>query len=79
MATLNGARALGLDEQIAYLSQVVTLQAGDVIATGSPPDLGTRRPRWLKEGDVVEAEVGPIGKQRFKIVDERRKGYRRLV
>ena len=69
---------LRINEQIAYLSQVVTLQTGDVIATGSPPDLGTRRPRWLKEGDLVEAEVGPLGKQHFRIVDERRRGYRRL-
>lgn len=50
-------------EQIAYLSTVMTLEPGDVIATGTP--LGTggsmRPPRYLQVGDVVRCEVERIG------------------
>jgi 2-keto-4-pentenoate hydratase/2-oxohepta-3-ene-1,7-dioic acid hydratase in catechol pathway len=50
-------------EQIAYLSTVMTLEPGDVIATGTP--FGTagsmKPPRWLKIGDVVRCEIEKIG------------------
>ena len=48
---------------IAYLSQVMTLEPGDVIATGTPPGVGFARkpPRWLVSGDVVRIEIEQVG------------------
>lgn len=53
----------GVEELIAYLSAGVTLEAGDVIATGTPGGVGDSRqpPRYLREGDVVEVSVGAVG------------------
>jgi 2-keto-4-pentenoate hydratase/2-oxohepta-3-ene-1,7-dioic acid hydratase in catechol pathway len=49
---------------IEYLSQGMTLEPGDVIATGTPPGVGDARkpPVYLKKGDVIEIEVGNLGK-----------------
>jgi 2-keto-4-pentenoate hydratase/2-oxohepta-3-ene-1,7-dioic acid hydratase in catechol pathway len=51
------------DEVIAYLSQIFTLEPGDLIFTGTPPGVGMARkpPVWLKEGDVVEVEIDGLG------------------
>lgn len=48
---------------IAYLSQVVTLEPGDLIFTGTPPGVGVARkpPVFLKPGDLVEVEIEKIG------------------
>ncbi len=48
---------------IAILSAGLTLEAGDIIATGTPSGVGFARkpPEFLKPGDVVEAEVEGIG------------------
>ena len=48
---------------IAYVSQVATLEPGDLIMTGTPGGVGQSRtpPRWLDEGDVVETSVDGIG------------------
>jgi acylpyruvate hydrolase len=48
---------------IAYLSQVMTLEPGDVVATGTPSGVGFARnpPRFLRPGDVVEVEIEGIG------------------
>lgn len=52
-----------IDETIAYLSQIVTLQPGDLIFTGTPPGVGMARkpPVWLQPGDVVEVEIDGLG------------------
>ncbi len=49
---------------IAYISQGTTLEPGDVIATGTPNGVGDARkpPLYLKRGDVIEIEVGSLGK-----------------
>lgn len=49
-----------------YLSQMMVLEPGDVILTGTPPGVGLGRkpPRYLREGDVVEMEIRGLGKQR---------------
>lgn len=51
---------------VYYLSQFMTLEAGDLILTGTPAGvgLGMNPPTYLKEGDVVELEVDGLGKQR---------------
>lgn len=48
---------------VSYLSRYMTLLPGDVIATGTPHGVGMgRTPQlWLKDGDVVEVEIGNIG------------------
>jgi 2-keto-4-pentenoate hydratase/2-oxohepta-3-ene-1,7-dioic acid hydratase in catechol pathway len=58
---------------IADISRGVTLLPGDIIATGTPSGvaLGMRPPPWLKDGDVVEAEVDAIGVLQNRIVVRR--------
>jgi len=53
----------GVDELIAYISQLVTLEPGDLIFTGTPPGVGMARkpPVFLKPGDVCEVEIGALG------------------
>jgi len=53
----------GVDALVSFLSQTVTLEPGDVIATGTPPGVGFARkpPIFLKPGDVVEIEVEGLG------------------
>ena len=48
---------------IASLSAGITLQPGDIIATGTPSGVGIgfSPPRFLKEGDIVEVEIEGIG------------------
>jgi 2-keto-4-pentenoate hydratase/2-oxohepta-3-ene-1,7-dioic acid hydratase in catechol pathway len=55
---------------VAYVSQFMSLHPGDIIATGSPSGVGMgRRPQlYLQAGDVVEAEVGRLGRQRQEVV-----------
>jgi acylpyruvate hydrolase len=53
----------GFVDLIVYLSRGLTLEAGDVIATGTPGGVGDSRvpPRYLAEGDVVEITVEGVG------------------
>lgn len=48
---------------IAELSLGLTLDVGDIIATGTPPGVGNARkpPEYLKPGDVMETEIAEIG------------------
>ncbi|MHC5263245.1 fumarylacetoacetate hydrolase family protein [Streptomyces sp. UC4497] len=48
---------------ISYLSSFLTLEPGDVIATGTPQGIGAKRtpPIWLKPGDTVEIDVEHVG------------------
>jgi 2-keto-4-pentenoate hydratase/2-oxohepta-3-ene-1,7-dioic acid hydratase in catechol pathway len=50
-------------EAIAHLTKVMTLEPGDIIATGTPAGVGqSRDPQvWLHDGDVVEVEIDGIG------------------
>lgn len=52
-----------IDETIAYLSRIMTLEPGDLIFTGTPPGVGMARkpPVWLKPGDVAEVEIDGLG------------------
>jgi 2-keto-4-pentenoate hydratase/2-oxohepta-3-ene-1,7-dioic acid hydratase in catechol pathway len=55
---------------VSYLSHSFTLEAGDLIATGTPAGVGFSRkpPRFLKEGDQVEVEIEAVGKISNRVV-----------
>ena len=55
---------------IADISAAMTLEPGDIIATGTPEGVGAGRSpqEWLWPGDVVEAEVTGIGRLRHPVV-----------
>ena len=57
-------------EVLAYLSQVFTLEPGDLVFTGTPSGVGFVRkpPVFLKGGDVVEVEIGGLGVLRNPVV-----------
>lgn len=55
---------------IWYIARGMTLEPGDVILTGTPHGVGfaMNPPRYLAPGDVVECEVGPLGRIRNEVV-----------
>jgi acylpyruvate hydrolase len=57
---------------VATLSEFMTLEPGDMIATGTPSGVAHARkpPAWMKAGDTVEVEVERIGVLSNPIVDE---------
>jgi 2-keto-4-pentenoate hydratase/2-oxohepta-3-ene-1,7-dioic acid hydratase in catechol pathway len=58
----NTARLVhNIAEQIAYLSCHITLNPGDVIATGTPAGVGMPRGEFLKAGDEIRIEIGGCG------------------
>ena len=52
-----------IPQLIAYISVSITLEPGDIIATGTPEGVGVFRkpPIFLKDGDVVEVEIEGLG------------------
>ncbi len=56
-----GKMVHNIAEQIAYLSRHVTLQPGDIIATGTPAGVGLPRNEFLKAGDEVKIEIDELG------------------
>jgi 2-keto-4-pentenoate hydratase/2-oxohepta-3-ene-1,7-dioic acid hydratase in catechol pathway len=56
--------------QIQYLSQVLTLEPGDLLFTGTPGGVGAgfKPPRWLRAGDLVEVEISGIGALANRVV-----------
>jgi 2-keto-4-pentenoate hydratase/2-oxohepta-3-ene-1,7-dioic acid hydratase in catechol pathway len=58
----NTARMVhSIAEQIAYLSRHITLQPGDIIATGTPAGVGMPRGEFLNVGDEVKIEIEGLG------------------
>lgn len=57
---------------IAYVSQFTPLAPGDVIATGTPGGVGSKRtpPVWMKPGDEIEVRIDGVGSLVSKIVAE---------
>ena len=61
-----------IPRQINYVSTVAPLEPGDVIVTGTPGGVGSRRnpPVWMKAGDVIEIEVDKVGVLKNVIADD---------
>jgi 2-keto-4-pentenoate hydratase/2-oxohepta-3-ene-1,7-dioic acid hydratase in catechol pathway len=61
-----------IERLVHYLSTAYELQPGDVISTGTPGGVGSKRkpPRFLRAGDVVEVEISAIGVLSNPVVDE---------
>jgi 2,4-diketo-3-deoxy-L-fuconate hydrolase len=57
-----------IPEQIEYLSELLTLLPGDVIATGTPPGVGHARGLYLKSGDAVTITVEKLGSMKNPVV-----------
>ena len=60
----------GVPALIAFLSAAITLDAGDIIATGTPGGVGVFRdpPVFLKAGDVMEVDIEGLGVLRNRVV-----------
>lgn len=56
-----GDMIFSVAETISWISRFVTLQAGDLIATGTPTGVGATTATYLRPGDVVEVEVDGLG------------------
>jgi 2-keto-4-pentenoate hydratase/2-oxohepta-3-ene-1,7-dioic acid hydratase in catechol pathway len=61
-----------IPELVQFLSSVVTLEPGDVVATGTPAGVGFARkpPRWLRAGDQVTIRVSGIGELSNPVIAE---------
>ncbi len=66
----------GIAEMLAFASRGLTLQPGDLLATGTPAGVGVGRdpPRFMQPGDKVEAFVDGVGSVTSRIVSSRRGG-----
>lgn len=63
------ARSVG--ELLAFLSTLMTLEPGDLVLTGTPGGVAALRPEprpFLRDGQVVEAEVTGLGRQRTRVM-----------
>jgi acylpyruvate hydrolase len=60
-------------ETIAYITQGMTLEPGDIIVTGTPSGVGFARkpPVWMKQGDTCEVDIEGIGVLSNPIEDEK--------
>ena len=56
-------------ELISYLSQCMSLNVGDIIATGTPAGVGLGRkpPNFLEDGDVLRLGITGLGEQSYRV------------
>jgi 2-keto-4-pentenoate hydratase/2-oxohepta-3-ene-1,7-dioic acid hydratase in catechol pathway len=57
------AMVVSVSETLAYITQAITLEAGDLVLTGTPEGVGHNKvpPVYLQDGDTVEVEIDRIG------------------
>ena len=69
---MTGQMIYNIWDQIAYLSTVMTLEPGDLIATGTPSGVGLamKPPQFRKPGDVMRVEIEGIGHIENVVVQE---------
>ena len=68
-----GNLIFGVDKLVSFISMVMTLEPGDIIATGTPSGVGIfykPEPKLLNVGDVVEVEIERIGVLANKVARE---------
>ncbi len=61
-------------EVVHHLSQVMSLEPGDIIATGTPAGVAFAmkpKPKFLQDGDIIEIEIESIGTLRNKVMEEK--------
>ena len=59
----------GVDQLVAAASTYVTLEPGDVIATGTPSGVGAARGLYLRHGDVVKVAIDGLGQISNRVID----------
>jgi len=60
----------GVAHVVAYVSQFMSLQPGDIITTGTPPGVGMGvkpEPVWLKPGNVMRLGIEGLGEQQQSV------------
>ncbi len=64
------AMIFGIEFLISYISKLMTLMPGDILATGTPMGVGARStpPRFLRAGDRIVASVDHLGTQKATVV-----------
>ncbi len=69
---VTGNMLYNIFDQIAYLSTVMTLEPGDILATGSPSGVGAamKPPKLIQVGDVMRVEIDEIGHIENRVVAE---------
>ena len=55
---------------ISFVSNIATLEVGDIISTGTPAGIGAPKEKFLRAGDVLEARIEGIGVLRNTVIDE---------
>jgi len=65
-----GDMIFSIPELIEWISRLVTLEAGDVISTGTPSGVGSSSGTFLKKGDVLESQIEGIGMLRTPVTAE---------
>lgn len=60
----------GVAKIVSYVSEFMTLEPGDIIATGTPPGvgMGMKPPRYLNVGDEMRLSITGLGEQRQRVV-----------
>ena len=60
----------GVAHIVGYCSQYMVMEPGDVIATGTPPGVGSgmKPQRFLKHGDIVRLGIAGLGEQTQKVM-----------
>jgi 2-keto-4-pentenoate hydratase/2-oxohepta-3-ene-1,7-dioic acid hydratase in catechol pathway len=59
-----------LAEQLVGITEHLTLEPGDVVSTGTPAGVGLRTQRFMKVGDRIDAEIGPLGRLSVEIIED---------
>ena len=61
---------LSINRIISSLSMVMTIEAGDIISTGTPAGvaMSMKEPQYLKDGDIVEIAIEKLGMIRNRVV-----------
>ena len=66
-----GDMIYNIHQQIAYLSIVMTLEPGDIVATGTPAGVGIASNSYLKPDDIVRVKIDGLGAIENRVAPER--------